>query len=90
MYMYVGRLQTARVEGMMHIGETEEWKNWKLFYIDHVTLYRIKFNRLKKKKAKKNNAALNYVSFNINYLRTEYSHAKNAWNRSCMDFFHFL
>ena len=50
MYMYVGRLQTARVEGMMHIGETEEWENWKLFYIDHVTLYRIKFNRLKKKK----------------------------------------
>ena len=55
MYMYVGRLQTARVEGMMHIGETEEWENWKLFYIDHVynTLYRIKFNRLKKKKKKK-------------------------------------
>ena len=50
MYMYVGRLQTARVEGMMHIGETEEWENWKLFYIDHVTLYRIKFNRKKKKK----------------------------------------
>ena len=53
MYMYVGRLQTARVEGMMHIGETEEWENWKLFYIDHVTLYRIKFNRLKKKTKKK-------------------------------------
>ena len=41
-------LQTARVEGMMHIGETEEWENWRLFYIDHVTLYKIKFNRLKK------------------------------------------
>ena len=27
--MYVGRLQTARVEGMMHIGETEEWENWR-------------------------------------------------------------
>ena len=53
MYMYVGRLQTARVEGMMHIGETEEWENWKLFYIDHVTLYRIKFNRLKKKKKRR-------------------------------------
>ena len=42
-------LQTARVEWMMHIGETEEWQNWRLFYIDHVTLYKIKFNRLKKK-----------------------------------------
>ena len=40
--------ETARVEGMMHIGETEEWVKCRLFYIDHVTLYKIKFNRLKK------------------------------------------
>ena len=40
---------SARVEGMMHIGETEEWENWRLFYIDYVTLYRIKFKQVKKK-----------------------------------------
>ena len=58
MYMYVGRLQTARVEGMMHIGETEEWENWKLFYINHVTLYRIKFNN----SAQRNNGALYFMA----------------------------
>ena len=75
MYMYVGRLQTARVEGMMHIGETEEWENWKLFHIDHVTLYRIKFNRLKKKKKKKKKSIFTveknlYILYKLSYICT--------------------
>ena len=36
-YGYVGRSRLPGGTCMMHIGETEEWENWRLFYIDHVT-----------------------------------------------------